>query len=178
MEEIEVPTEHLHEEMHHQAHQSGESWVMGVALTSALLAVLAAITALQAGHHANEAVIEQVKASDAWNMFQAKGIKKSLMETRIETVSALGHKPKEADIEKLKSYEEEKIEIKKDAEEKESQAKVHLHTHMILAKGVTLFQVAIAVSAISVLTKKRLFWFVSLAFGGVGAFFLIQGLLI
>jgi len=35
----------------------------------------------------------------------------------------------------------------------------------------------LAISAISVLTRKKSFWFVSLAFGGLGVAFLIQGLL-
>ena len=45
METPEVPLEDAHEEMTHHAHESGEPWIMGVALTAALLAVLAAITA-------------------------------------------------------------------------------------------------------------------------------------
>lgn len=54
--EIEVPTEHLHEHIEHMAHHSGEKWLVFVALSSALLAVLAATSALLAGHHANEAI--------------------------------------------------------------------------------------------------------------------------
>jgi hypothetical protein len=42
---------------------------------------------------------------------------------------------------------------------------------------VTFFQVAIAVAAISVLTKRRKFWFVSLGFGLLGLFFLIFSLI-
>jgi Domain of unknown function (DUF4337) len=40
---------------------------------------------------------------------------------------------------------------------------------------VTMFQIAIAVAAISALTKKRRFWIVSLVFGAVGCVFLILG---
>jgi hypothetical protein len=40
-----------------------------------------------------------------------------------------------------------------------------------------LFQIAIAIAAISALTKKRRFWIVSLLFGAVGGYFLILGLL-
>jgi hypothetical protein len=48
---------------------------------------------------------------------------------------------------------------------------------MFLSLGVTMFQVAIAVGAISVLTRRRNFWFASLAFGAVGVGFLGYGLL-
>jgi hypothetical protein len=38
----------------------------------------------------------------------------------------------------------------------------------VFARGVTMFQIAIAIAAISALTKKRSFWVVSLVFGAVG----------
>jgi len=37
-----------------------------------------------------------------------------------------------------------------------------------------MFQIAIAVGAISVLTRRRAFWFVSLAFGAAGILFVAQ----
>ena len=38
-----------------------------------------------------------------------------------------------------------------------------------------MFQIAIAIAAISALTKKRRFWFVSLVFGLAGVVFLVLG---
>jgi hypothetical protein len=38
-----------------------------------------------------------------------------------------------------------------------------------------MFQIAIAIAAISALTKRRRFWFVSLIFGLAGAVFLALG---
>jgi hypothetical protein len=52
MEEVEVPLEHLHEEVHHSAEHSGEKWISWVALSTAILAVLAAIAGLLSGKHA------------------------------------------------------------------------------------------------------------------------------
>src|SRR5436309_2919289 len=43
MEEAEVPLEHLHGQVHHSAEHSGETWISWVALSTAILAVLAAI---------------------------------------------------------------------------------------------------------------------------------------
>ncbi|MCX6252582.1 MAG: DUF4337 family protein [Bacteroidetes bacterium] len=79
MEEIEVPTDHLHEEMEHSARHSEERWITLVALTAALLAVLAAVTSLLASHHANEAMIDQLRSSDQWAFYQAKGIKLAII---------------------------------------------------------------------------------------------------
>jgi hypothetical protein len=71
----------------------------------------------------------------------------------------------------LSQKEQEKIKIKADELQRESA--IHLRHHSVLARSVTMFQVAIAV-----LTKRRRFWFAAIAFGGVGVAFLVYGLLI
>jgi len=40
-----------------------------------------------------------------------------------------------------------------------------------------MFQIAIAIGAISVLMRRRRFWLVSIAFGLAGVFFVLQALL-
>ena len=94
MEETEVPTEGLQEEMHHHAEHASarERWMSWVALSSAILAALAAVSALLSGHHANDAMLEQLRASDHWSYYQAKGIKSSVLSTRITLIESMGKK--------------------------------------------------------------------------------------
>ncbi len=175
MEEFEDTTEKVREHMEHVAQHSNDPWMFRVALSSALLAVAAAITALVAGHHANEAMLEQIHASDAWAYYQAKGIKWSILGAKMELLEAQGSEPSKKDEEKRSEYKREQEEISRDAQEKESVSAAHLKKHLIYARGVTLFQVAIAIAAISVLTKKRRFWYGSLALGVLGLAFALQG---
>ena len=176
-EEMEVPTEHLHEEMEHAAHHSGETWILFVALSSALLAVLAAACSLLAGHRANEAMIEQIQASDQWAYYQAKGVKSAVLESKMELLRTLGKEPDAGDGEKVTEYRNQQKEIEEKAREKESSSAGNLASHQILAKAVTVFQIAIALGAISALTKKKWLWFTSLALGAVGVVFFLQGVL-
>jgi len=169
MEEAEVPLEHLHEQVHHKAEHSGETWISWVALSTAILAVLAAIAGLLSGQHVNEAVMNQIEASDQWNYYQAKSIKASVLDAKMSLAGA----PNESDQSKRDRYEKEQEEIKSDAENKEAAAKSNFHKHEVFARGVTMFQIAIAIAAISALTKKRKFWIVSLLFGAVGCVFLV-----
>ena len=166
MEEIEASTESLEEEIHHQAHSSAQSskdrWISQVALSSALFAVLAAISALLSNHHSNEAMREEIQASDQWGYYQAKGMKASILSTKLELLTALGKKTTHKDEEKLAQYRKEQDEISREAVEKEEKSESHLQHHIVLARGVTLFQVAIAIAAISVLTKRRRFWLSSI----------------
>lgn len=185
-EEIEVPTEHLHESMHEAAHGNahghtgggpGSSWISQVALTAAVLAVTAAIAALLAGHHANEAMLEQMKATDQWAYYQAKGIKSSLIENKLDVLAALGKEAKEDDKKRLERYKDEQKEIDEKAKELESSSERHMHHHTIMARAVTTFQVGIALSAIAVLTRRRMVWFLSLVVGVIGMVFFVQALL-
>lgn len=171
MEEAEVPLEHLHEKIHHSAEHGGAAWVSWVALSTALLAVLAAIAGLLSGHCANEAMMNQIEASDQWAYYQAKSIKASVLEAKM----TLANSATDKDQEKAAQYQEEQAEIKREAEHKQAEAKHNFQQHEVFARSVTMFQIAIAIAAISVLTKKPSFWFVSLVFGLAGTVFFALG---
>jgi hypothetical protein len=169
MEESEVPLEHLHEQIHHSVEHSGAAWISWVALSTAILAVLAAIAGLLSGKHANEAMMNQIEASDQWGYYQAKSIKASVLDAKI----SLAGTPNESDQSKRDRYDKEQEEIKSEAERKEAAAKSNFHKHEVFARGVTMFQIAIAIAAISALTRKPRFWIVSLLFGAAGCAFLV-----
>jgi len=169
MEEAEVPLEHLHEQAHETAKHSGEIWISWVALSTAILAVLAAIASLLSGEHANEAMMSQIEAADQWSYYQAKSIKAAVLDAKTAFTGA----PDGAEQSTRTRYEKEQEEIKADAERKQTAAKSSFHKHEVFARGVTMFQIAIAIAAISALTKKRSFWFVSLLFGAAGCVFLL-----
>jgi len=171
MEEAEVPLENVQERIHHSAEHSSERWISWVALSTAILAVLAAIAGLLSGKHANEAMMSQIEASDQWSYYQAKSIKASVLDAKIALASA----PNESDSENRDRYEKEQEEIKAEAQQKQSEAKSNFHQHEVFARSVTMFQIAIAIAAISALTRRRTFWIVSLVFGIAGCVFLALG---
>jgi len=172
MDEIEVPTEHLHEAIHESVHHASNSkeqkWSMLVAISTALMAVLAAISSLFAGHNSNEAVINQIKASDQWAFYQSKGIKAEIKAIKI------GNAP--IDTMEYNRYKKEQSSIKEKAEELQNESSSHLEIEKKFAKAVTFFQIAIAISAISILTKRKFLWVISLFLGATGFLFLMQGI--
>ena len=180
-EEIEVPTEHLHEKMEEEAEHKG-GWIARVAVSSALLAVAAAISALMAGHHANEAMFEEMKATDQWALYQAKGIKESQLENKMWLSEALKlpispDKEGKSPEQKHEEYEKDKEKIQDKAHEYDESAENHMAHHVWFARAVTLYQIAIALGAIAVLAKRPKLWLVSVAGGAVGTIFLILGLM-
>ena len=168
--------EKVHEHIEHHAHMSQEKWISAVALTTALLAALAALSSLLSGEHANEGMVSEIKAANQWSYYQAKGIKGGLLGSKTEILEALGHPAVQADTEKLAEYATQQKEIREAAEKHEKAAEAHMHTHVIFARSVTFFQIAISVAAVSILTKRRVFWALSILFGAIGIVFLLHGL--
>ena len=167
MEEIEVPLENVNEEINEKAeemYEKKEKWTLMVAISTALMAVIAALAGLMAGHHSNEALIEQIRSSDQWAFYQAKSIKAEIRALKPEGPWENTKTPAQ-----VKQEEED---IKKKAEDAEKNSEFHLAKHILLARAVTLLQVAIAISAISILTRRRFMWVLAIliALGGLGVF--------
>ena len=160
--------------------REGTRWITWLSLSTAIIAVLAAVAALQSGSYANAAIVEkndavlrQSKADDAWAHYQAKGVEAVVYETQADVAS----RPEIAARWRAQSEREkaERAEIRRDAEAEEGhvaemdrQSEHSLHVHHQFAKAVTIFQVAIALSAIAALARRKEMWWVSLAVGIVG----------
>jgi hypothetical protein len=180
MEEQEVPLDDLEDEINEGAeHARSERtrWTFWVALSTALISVLAAISSLLASHNSDEALIEQIKSSDQWSFYQAKGIKSDMLQTKVALLAVQAQLITIQDSQKLAQYSNDQKEIRKLAEEHQRESEVHQTAHGAFARSVTLFQIAIALSAIAILSKRKVLWYGSLGMAGVGIFFLSQALL-
>ncbi|HET6411659.1 MAG TPA: DUF4337 family protein [Anaeromyxobacter sp.] len=177
----EVETEKLHEAIHEELEREGGSLLRTIALTTALLAALAAVASLKAGATVNEALLLkaeatrlQAEASDQWAYYQAKGIKAAVQEATAASWQAAGKEPPPGLSQKVARYGEEQKEIEERARDLErerdrasAEAEHLLHQHHRFANAVALFQVSIALGAVGALTRNKLVWLGSLL-GGVG----------
>ncbi len=174
-EEIEVPLEAAQEHIHHHAQHGSTPWVSQVALSSAIFAVLAAVAALFAGGESNEAVRAEIRASNEWSHFQSKGIKADVLASKLELMKSFEKPIDEKDRERSDKLAKDKEQSQEKANGLEEASEHHMVTHERLARSVTFFQVCIAIGAVAVLTRRRRFFFVSLAFGAVGLAFFVHG---
>ena len=100
-EEIEVDTDSLREQIDHEIEEhSGARLLRVTALSTAMLAALAAVASLKAGATVNDAILLkteatqlQAQASDQWAYYQAKGIKGAVAAASIQTWRAAGKTP-------------------------------------------------------------------------------------
>ena len=124
-EKLEEATEHALEAAEHRTR-----WLVYLSLTTALIAVLAAVAALESGTYSNEALIQkneallaQAKASDQWAYYQAKGIKGTVYATQAAAARATNPELADKSQKEADRYTAEQEEISKSAREFEGEAK-------------------------------------------------------
>jgi hypothetical protein len=89
--DIEVETKDLQEQIQelqeeHESELKKASWIRYVGLSTALLAVVAAMSALESSNMVNEALIHQIKASDMFAEFQASREKEHLYTLTVDGI--------------------------------------------------------------------------------------------
>ena len=177
MEESERPTEFLEEQIHHQALHSKGDRTAWVAVTTAILAALAAVGSLLSNSRSNEAMMLQIQSSDQWSYYQEKGLKATLLASKIELLEVLNRPVPPIEKDKIQADLDKQAAAKTDAETKERAAEHLFRKHEAFSWAVTGFQIGISLSVISLLTKRRGFWLLGLGFGAAGLFLLIFGFL-
>ncbi len=159
---VHAPHEH---ELEHQA-QHGPGLAQYIAIFTAILATLGAVigyniatTLNEAMMYKNEAVLKKTEASDQWNFYQAKSSKQHLMSVAADMT---GGARAEHYKQQVARYEEEKKEIKANAEALETEAhKANEHSAELLhplhlsEQSMTLIQIAISLASITALTRKK-----------------------
>ena len=153
-------------EVEHVAHNGGDAFTSRLAVLTAILSTIGALFGYMGGHsqnnallYKNEAAIQKTSAANQWNYYQAKSNKQNLAELSITLTNG---ETQEKYRQEVTRYKQEKEEIKVEAEKLEKLAKaadakseLEMHVHERWALATTLLQIAIAMSAITLLTRKR-----------------------
>jgi hypothetical protein len=173
--------EHL-EHAEHAAHE-GDPFVSRIAISVAVLAVLAAVAGsletVEGGRALNstsEAVLAQDEATDTWNEFQADSIKKHVYGIAAQAGGAHADDNKK----NAKEYGDTQKDLMKEAKAKEkerddllAESKIHEDRHHWLTGAATLFEIGIAMSTVAIITKKHWLWFTATGFGVLGLVLLV-----
>ena len=160
------PHDHAVEHGASHGHGDGDSFASRIAVMTAILSTVGALFSFQGGATQNDAMmfknsaaIKKTEASNQWNYYQAKSNKQNLAELSITLTSG---ETQEKYRQEVARYKQEKEEIKGEAEKLEKLAKaadakseLEMHVHERWALATTLLQIAIAMSAITLLTRKR-----------------------
>lgn len=168
--EFHVHGPHDHE-VEHAAH-AGDRFSARIAVMTAIFATIGALFGYMVGATQNDALlfkndsaIRKTEASDQWNFYQAKSSKQNLAELGAVLAANADSARFKAEAERY-NREKQEIETKarnleKRSTELEAKSEASMHVHHRWAQGMTLIQIAIALAAISLLTRSRWLQYVS-----------------
>jgi hypothetical protein len=166
------------------ADEKKEPWLNWLALSTVILAVCATLSTFKAGGYSTRSVLSQTRAANEWSRYQSKSIKGYLYEIRkdeigLELAALRAGKgaPGVADAcgkelaaieSRLSRYEGEKSEIERAAREQERIRDDAQKRAGVFGVAVIYLQIAILLSSVAALLKKKPLWLLSLGAGAVG----------
>jgi len=168
----------------HAEHGAHEASLRPVAFSMSVLAVLVAVVTLLGHRTHTEAIIaqtraavEQNRASDMWSFYQAKNIRNTSSELTGDLLSVVQVADKKtaetlrSGLEKKqKKWEKDLEETQKQAREIEEKVKEQQEEVTLAEKRANwldlaeaLLEIGLVVTSVTLLTRRRIYWYVGLA---------------
>lgn len=175
------------------AEEKKESWLNYLALTTVILAVCATLATFKGGGFSTRSVMSQTQASDQWAFFQSKSIKSYIYEIqrdKLELELKAGAGKFNAAVvaeyekriteyaKKIAKYDQEKTAIQAEAKRLENVRNSAQQHAQIFGIAVIYLQIAILLSSIAALIKKKLIWLVGVLVGLVGVVYFANGFML
>jgi uncharacterized protein HemX len=164
-----------HELQEHAEHGAHDTSMRPVAFTMSLLAVLVAIATVLGHRTHTEAVLDQNKATDQWNEYQAKKIRSynTALESQLLAVVSVADKDKAAQAIKQNAdhqakWEKDLDEIQKEARKLEAEVKLDEAKASRFDLGEALLEIGLVITSVTLLTRRRSYWYLGMLFGVAG----------
>ena len=174
---IELPEAHHGEEDH--------PLVFPVSITISIMAVLVAGATLL-GHRAHtEELLRQSQAADKWAQYQAKSVRLHETQGFSDVVSLLasmdkgkGDSLREKYVKEVEHYQSDKEDISKEAQDLEAERDMAGRQADRFDGGEAFLEIGLVICSITMLTKRKVFWFAGILVGAAGIALAITGLLL
>jgi hypothetical protein len=159
----------------HAEHGAHESAMRPVAFTMSVLAVLVAITTVLGHRTHTEAVLDQNKATDQWNLYQAKKIRANNTALMQDLLSVEDVSNKETAAKIAKAYADHQAKWTADLKENQEKAEgLEKKVEQAEARAdrfdlsEALLEIGLVVTSITLLTRSRWYWHLGIVFALTG----------
>ncbi|HVZ84892.1 MAG TPA: DUF4337 domain-containing protein [Terracidiphilus sp.] len=159
----------------HAEHGAHESALRPVAFTMSVLAVLVAVTTVLGHRTHTEAVLDQNRATDQWNLYQAKKIRASDTQLAADMLGVVSITDKAAAGKVMKAYADHEAKWNDDLKEEQEKAEA-LEAKVELAEkragrfdlGEALLEIGLVITSVTLLTRRKAYWYFGLVFSLAG----------
>jgi len=187
MPEVELPNPEELEEVR------SKTFTRRVALTTAIFAVLLAITSLGGNNAMKEMLLSQQQASDQWAFYQSKAMREHLYKTNSQRLEAdlLDRGPSMRQVAKKKfedmlrdmkaeevRYNEEKKKIEEAARHLEAERDKNQSKDPYFDYAEVLLQISIVLASISILAVSAPVYYIAISAASLGTLMMLNGYLL
>jgi len=164
----------------HELHERAEGGhsepdLAPVSVTMAILAVLIAAVSLFGFRSHDDEILAMTKATDQWSYYQAKDTRQHTYEILLDLSAAdeSPNNPKAAEVRKkyaaeIDRYKKQGDQIQSDARSLEQQAENAGRRGDRLDVGEGFLEAALVVASLTILTRRKAYWFGGILLGIVG----------
>ncbi len=178
-------SDELQELQEHAEHAQHNPSVAPVSLTMAVLAVFVAVVSLL-GHRAHtEEVVLQAKSSDQWSYYQAKNIREHEDQLFADLSTAVASKDagamdkfRDKSTQEAERYKNEKKEIQEEARKLEGEVALERNRADRYDLAEVFLEIGLVITSITLLSGKRIFWYLGIVLGVVGVAVAVTGAVI
>ena len=172
---IELPERHHLREDH--------PLILPVSLTISIMAVFVAGASLLGHRSHTEALRLETQSASRWTQYQAKSVRLHEAQGFSDVVrlvaplnKEMGEELKEKYAKEVQHYEGDKVDVSKEAKNLEEERDLTLRKADRLDAGEVLLEIGLVICSITVLTKRRGFWFGGVLIGALGMAVAMTGL--
>jgi hypothetical protein len=166
-------------------HGANESSLRPVAFTMSVLAVLVAVTTVWGHRTHTEAVLNQNKATDQWNEYQAHKIRSNDTALAADLLSVVTIADENEARKIAKSYADHQAKWTDETKEDKEKAEA-LETKVEQAEAradrfdlaEALLEIGLVIPSVTLLTRSRIYWYLGILFAAGGIVAGITGLLL
>lgn len=167
-----------------------EKWMKGIAITTTILAVVAAIASSRSSFFVAKAQLLTAQEGSQWSYYQAKSIKQYLFENQKKAfeINMLGTPTQgqkdlmaeniEEFTKEIARYDQQKADIKKQAESTNKENSLVVRRGNQFSLAVVFAQIGIMLSSVGALLKRKEIWVLGLMIGSISLVFLTNGFLL
>jgi hypothetical protein len=164
-----------HELQEQAEHGEHERSLRPVALTMTVLAVLVAVTTVLGHRTHTEAILNQDKATDQWNYYQAHKIRSNDTALASDLLSVVTIADKDAKQKLAKTYADHQAKWADDLKEEQDKAEgLEIKVEQAEARGdrfdlaEALLEIGLVITSVTLLTRARIYWYIGAVFSIAG----------
>jgi len=177
-------SEEIHELQEHAEEAHHDRTLAPVTVTMAVLAVLVATVSLLGHRTHTEELLLQNQSTDRWAQYQAKSIRRHNydMFTDLLSVSAVrdaeaASKMRERYAREVERYREDQKELDAEARKLEAETANARRQADRFDLAEVFLEVALVITSMTLLTRRRAFWFAALVIAAAGVVVAMSGVL-